>query len=384
MSMTRTAPAILLLLLTPACTDSPIAPTAQENDIAVGAPALAEAPNASVAQASPNGYRIVWDTFTNGFSVDAPNAKWFYFSAGPYVGNDGLETTHPSGLKVVSSGTNATTGDPAFTLTLAQEGSDDNPYSLPGGLDHVKWLVYMNTLASSGMPGFDAVAGQELTCESTMSGESFGNAAHTFGSAVENAEDDLRLGAVAMNSIDFDSFMVFDFFLTNERIYAFYERLPFADRAVYGNYAAFSFQIPVADRNPEDDHNLKIAYDKAAGTVRWLVEGVEVFRVDRIGYRIDREYMVLDHGGVEQDVSPNQLNCGMGMFTLLDAHGPQNTGLVKLSNAPGFYFNPEVGAPEPESFIDEAGLASNRLFGQGAELRMRQYVVSSRPSVTNF
>jgi hypothetical protein len=194
---------------------------------------------------------------------------------------------------------------------------------------------------------------------------------------VVNANDDLRLGAVAMNSIDLESWMVFDFFLTNERIYVFYERLPFG-RETLGNYAAFSFMIPVASRTPNQMHHLKIAYDKAAGTVRWLLDDGEVFRVDQIGKRIDRQYMTLDHGGVEEIVSPNQLNCGMGLFTLLDAALPSGQALVRLSAAPNFYFEPAIGEPTAETFVDESSLPGSRLFGQGAELRMKKYVVESR------
>jgi hypothetical protein len=65
----------------------------------------------------------------------------------------------------------------------------------------------------------------------------------------------------------------------------------------------------------------------------------------------------------------------MGMFTLLDGHGPQNKGLVKLSSTPDFYFNPTRGAPSPEVFVDSNSLPQSRLFGQGAVL------VARRPSV---
>lgn len=320
-------------------------------------------------------FRLVWDDFRNGFTIGTDDAKWFYFSSGSYVGDDGIIRTIRDGLRVFSSGNNPNTGEPAFVRTIAQE--EDNSLGLPGGLDHAKWLVYMNHTASSGFSGFDAIPGQELSCETTILGQTFGTAGHPFGTVVKNPNDDLRLGSVAMNTVDFDTFMVFDFFLTNERIYAFYERLPFA-RDRYGNYAAFSFAIPVGSRTPTDEHNLKIAYNKAAGTVRWLVNDTEVYRVTRIGHLINRRYMMIDHGGAEATVSPNQLNCGMGMFTLLDAHKPSNIGLVRLSSSPNFYFNPEVGPPEAETFIDNDSLLSNRLFGQGAELRMKKYVVSSQ------
>ena len=315
-----------------------------------------------------------WDTFKTGFSVGAPGspAKWFYFAAAGFVGDDGIATTSPSGLSVRSSATFE--GHPAFAKTVAQEQSS----GLPGGFDHVKWLVYMNHFASTGVPGFDAVSGQQVVCQSTIGGRSFGNAQHPFGSAVTNPDNDPRLAAMAMNVIDLDTFMVFDMFFTNQGIYALYEHLPFARASFggpYNEYAAFTYVIPIASRTPGDTHDLAVAYDKQAGVVRWLVDGKEKFRVDRIGFRIDRKFMLLDHGGDDTDFSPNQLDCGMGMFTLLDGHAPQGDvtgkGLVRLSTVPGFYFNPAVGAPTGEAFVDPDSQTSSRLWGEGAELSVR-------------
>lgn len=326
----------------------------------------------STHSVSAAGTTVLWDDFQNGFTVNTEEAKWFYFAAGPYVGNDGIVTTSTEGLRVVSSGINPTTGQPAFVRTLGQEEVNGG---LAGGLDHVKWLAYMNHLSSGGYPGFDAPSTGELVCETWISGRSYGVGEHPFGDAVVNPNDDLRLGSIAMNTIDFDTFMVFDFFLTNRGIYAFYERLPFG-RGTHGDYAAFSFQIPVGSRRPDDSHHLKIAYDKSAGTVRWLVNNKEVYRVSNIGYRIDRKFMTIDHGGREVAVSPNQLNCGMGMFTLLDGHKPSDRALVKLSTTPDFYFDPKQGEPIAQTFVDNASLDGNRLFGQGAELRITKYQVS--------
>ncbi len=172
--------------------------------------------------------------------------------------------------------------------------------------------------------------------------------------------------------------MVYDFWLTNSKIYAFYERLPFG-RQNLGNYAAFSFQIPVGTRRPDDWHELGIAYDRAAGTVRWLVDDEERFKVDRIGYHIDRRYLTIDHGGTEEAVESRQLNGGMGLFTLLDGYRETEQALVRLSSAEGFYFNPAVGEPETLAFVDEQSNESSRLFGQGADLRMERFSVTSTP-----
>ncbi|MEZ4225473.1 MAG: DUF6081 family protein [Polyangiaceae bacterium] len=321
------------------------------------------------------------DDFKDGFSevgTHGANATWAYFAFGPaFTGNDGFVSTGPHGLRVVPTGMNSVTGLPAFLNTVAQE-----PISgLPGGVDHVKWLAYTNHFADTGFPGYDAKPGRVVACESIVSGRTFGTEYHPFGGAVDNANDDLRLAAFAMNTIDVETFMVYDFFITNETVYAFYERLPFGRGPALGNYAAFSYAVPVANYHPYKKTLLKIAYDKSAGKVYWFVNGHKVMQVDNIGMRLpSREFMTIDHGGVETPVSPNQINCGMGMFTLLDAHLPSGQGLVRLSNAPNFYFNPEVGEPVGETYIDDDSLESSRLFGQGAELRVKRYWISSLPS----
>jgi hypothetical protein len=326
-------------------------------------------------------YRVVWDDFRDGFSINEQGADWFYFSAGPFVGDDGIETTSHGTLEVVPKGTNSDTGNPAFTKTVPQE---DESGGVPGGLDHVKWLTYMNHTASSGFPGFDAEPGKVLSCKSVVGGRTYGTENQPFGDAVDDPENDSRLAAFAMNAIDFESLMVFDFFMTNETIYALYERLPFA-RAALGNYAAFTYQVPVAPNEPGKLHHLKISYDRKAGEVRWYIGARKVFEVDQLGHRLDsREHMTLDHGGTERNVEPRQLNCGMGMFTLLDAYRPSNEALVRLSNTPDFYFNPEQGAPTSLDFVDEDSEESSRLFGQGAKLESRRYVVSSRPTIRSL
>lgn len=322
------------------------------------------------------------DDFSDDFEAERPDAAWFHFAVpGPdgqmlFVGDDGEATTSAEGLRVAPSDLHATTGEPIFTKTLPQENAGTSP--VPGGVDHVKWLVYANRLATSGIPGFDAVPGEELVFTTRMSGKAFGTAGHPFGSAVVDVGDDLRLAAPAFNTIDFETFMVYDFWLTNTAIYAFYERLPFG-REHSGNYAAFSFQIPVATRRPDDWHELSIAYDRAAGTVRWLVDGDVSFEVDRIGHHIDRQYLTIDHGGIEETVESRQLNGGMGLFTLLDGYLPSGQALVRLSSAENFYFNPLAGEPEPQTFVDEASAEQSRLFGQAAELRMERFAVESVP-----
>jgi uncharacterized protein DUF6081 len=336
------------------------------------------------AAPSPTGttYNVVWDDFSKGFTVGdvGTAAKWFYFGAGPFVGNDGVATTSNKGLRVAPPATNPATGLPAFSLTLGQEGASDNPFGLPGGIDHVKWLVYANAISSAGYPGFDAVPGRELTFDSWVNGQSYGNEQHPFGSAVADPDDDIRLAASAMPTIDFETYLVSDFFLTNKRIYAVYERLPFG-RTATDNYAAFTYAIPVADRKPGQQHHLTIGYDRSANVIRWLVNDVEVFRVTRPGFRLpSRQYMILDHGGEERDVACRQRDLGLGMFTLLDAGNPSQQALVQLSSAPGFYFSTTLGSPTPQTFLDPLSQPGSRIWGEGAVLQVQKVrIASQRP-----
>jgi hypothetical protein len=327
------------------------------------------------------GHRTVWDDFQDGFAVGAPGdpaARWFFYGFGPYVGDDGVVETSADGLRVRSGGTNPSSGEPAFVRTLAQEGT--NGVGLPGTLDHVKWLAFANRTASTGFHGFDAEPGAELSFETWMSGRTFGTAGHPFGEHVTDPDDDMRLASVGMPLLDEETSLIVDFFLSNEQVYVVYERLPFS-RPQLGNYAAFVYQIPVARRTPEQEHHFRISYDRSAGLVRWFLDDAEVYRVDRLGHHLDsRQYLMVDHGGDEVRVEPRQLSAGMGMFASLDYAAPGRTALVRVSDAEGYYYSTETGPPAPQRFLDDQSLESNRLFGQGAQLAVRRYVVSSTPA----
>jgi hypothetical protein len=158
------------------------------------------------------------------------------------------------------------------------------------------------------------------------------------------------------HTIDLETFMVFDMLVTNETIYAFYERLPFG-RSALGNYRRVLLcrarclersgsAAPFEGRLRQGQRNRAM-----------VVDGTERMSVSNIGFRLPRTFMTLDHGGVEEHVSPNQLDCGTGMFTLLDAHLPSRIGLAELSDAPNFYFNEkdrdgEKTAPAAMRFAD--------------------------------
>jgi hypothetical protein len=265
-----------------------------------------------------------------------------------FSADDGIVSTSDRGLYVKAAGTNPQTGEPAFSETAAGED------------DHVKWMIDTLHASSNSVPGFDAAPGQELQIIMRARGRTFGTAAHPFGSAVTNPDIDLRLASFAMNTIDLETGMVFDVWMTNNAIYPYYERLNLTGTATY---AVFSSVFPPVSRTPDEQAKVAVAYDRAAGTVRWLVNDAEAARVSKIGFPAPDATMIIDHGGTPELIAPRQLNCGMAMFTLLDGGlAPSGIGLVSL--APPYIF--------PARFA-----GGPNLFGQGAELHVERFEVQS-------
>ncbi|MBT2423719.1 hypothetical protein J7F01_16975 [Streptomyces sp. ISL-22] len=338
-----------------------------------GTPVTAAAASGAADPVAADGDRVVWDDFQGGFDHSGDGSKWTLTPAGDALPDgDGIATTSAAGLRVVPTGVNPRTGEPAFAFTTGRESEGGG-----GAADHLKFFALARHTSKAGILGFDAEPGRVLTIDVTMSARTFGTEQHPFGAAVANPRTDLRLAAGAMNTADPETLMVFDFFVTNGFIYAFYERLPRPG----ADYAAFSYALPVARRATVDQvNNLAVAYDRSAGTVEWKLDGRTVLSVDRIGYKpADRKHLILDLGGREELVQPRQLAGGFGMFTLLDAEMPgAEGGLVRLSDDLRYY-DPDRGAPAQQGFTDPAGLPQHRLWGQGARLDVCQIGVTSAP-----
>lgn len=140
---------------------------------------------------------------------------------------------------------------------------------------------------------------------------------------IRNAFEDIRLACGGMNVVDMATWMVFDFLISDEMIYAFYERLPFGKTFWTNNaedpnnttgYAAFSNGVPVAKRAPCDSLRLGIGINKVRGYVKWYVNGKEVFSWTRIGTRLPDQYHMLEHGGTPEIVTINSVYFGFGIL----------------------------------------------------------------------
>ena len=225
-------------------------------------------------------------------------------------GTDGIVTQDNNGLTVSSVPFKAT---------------------IPIGNEHVKWLRFNKNvfmLSTKYETVFELViAAEQVIDPKTIPVE--------FNPRIRNINDDIRLAAGAFNLIDPETWMVFDFIISNTAIYAFYERLPFSKPffnggilTPLGDYAAFSNAIWVARRsgvNPSNDYQkLAIGLNRSKGTVSWYINDIPVFTINTIGLRAHDKFRLLEVGGTETLVDVKSVRFGFGTFSLLDMALPNN------------------------------------------------------------
>lgn len=220
-------------------------------------------------------------------------------------GDDGTTSTSFEGLKVDSS---------VFTATT------------PFGNEHPKWLHYYKD-------AFSLPSNGELIYEGLMTATqkiTLAQVPPILLPRIRNIKEDIRLCSAGLNVIDQQTWVVADFFISDQALYAFYERLPLG-RSAQTNYAAYSNCIRVASRTADPDNDfqrLAIGINKSEDYIKWYIGGKEVLRIDNIGCRLSDQYRMLDHGGPAQRVASQMqsINVGFGTFSLMDMALPNNYG----------------------------------------------------------
>ncbi|MEV5144983.1 DUF6081 family protein [Streptomyces sp. NPDC052727] len=246
---------------------------------------------------------IFREDFTGGLVTEGPGAPWRLRPVDGLPGGDGVVRGGPDGLVVVPSAVQQRTRRPAFTEP--KPGPDGAPPL------HLRWGAFTTGGTASPRGGYTAALGEVLAVRAELGLRGFGLRSHPYDDVTEPTADP-RLGAGGLISVDLETGVIFDFFLTHSRLYAVYERLALQPDA---EFASFTYCVPVADRTPGTLHRLEVGYDAAAGTVHWKADGREVLSVDRIGFRaLDARWLRRDNGGREEAVRPRGLSFGLGLF----------------------------------------------------------------------
>lgn len=158
---------------------------------------------------------------------------------------------------------------------------------------------------------------------------------------VRNIDDDLRLACSLTGVRDQLTGLGAGFLLTNNSIYAYYERSPkYRNLNDNNNYAAFFAAKRVAGRDNqlplEDYANLELEYQPSTNVLRWKINSAEVWNVPRVGVRVAEEYELIDYGGaVEQETPFKSIVGGIGNFDFLDAALPNNYSRSLIGPLPG-------------------------------------------------
>ena len=287
------------------------------------------------------------DRFSDGLDLEG---RWALMEVPPaaFSADDGTAERGEHGLRIAAGGVNPSTGEPAFTK------------SRNDSLGHVKWMASPRAAAAGGFPGFDVPAQGALRVEFRASGRTYGTDAHPFGDHVADPKTDLRLASGVLNAMDYESGVVFDFWITSAAVYPFYERLLLPGSGA--SHQAFTSIFEPIARTADQVHDLALTYDSAAGTAVYTVDGREVARVDDVGVPAPGAQILVDHGGTPSSAAPRQLLPGLALMTYMDGPlGGSEQGLVAL----------DVHYESPTSFV-----GGSELFGQGAEITVEAVKVT--------
>lgn len=241
------------------------------------------------------------DDFSGGLNCTGVTPRWSLRPTAAGPSGDGLVTASESGLMVVPSGIDTNTGLPAFAMDDGRE----------SGSGHLRWAAFANRYAGPGTMGFPLPQRGVMSARMTFSAELYNTADHPYGAELSDPDSSLKCGMAAMICIDMESGLVFDFALTNRRVWALYERLPRPG----ASHGTFSYAVPVAERKREDIHRCAINVDVVAGRARWSLDGTDVFAVEEIGRRLDSDdYLGRQTDGPEEQLAPRQISFGFGLF----------------------------------------------------------------------
>jgi hypothetical protein len=278
------------------------------------------AAGAGVAEQSPvvrptPGQNLVYDDFSAGVW---PSPRWMKFRTAEYDLWDPETKVHSLGA-------------PQSTLTI------DLPRFTTSHPNHVKALMLSTT-------AFDLEQSRNFRVRVEMSVRTFGTERNPFG--LEPGDPRLANGALVV--IDPETGMVFDFFVSNDRIRPLYERLPSA-RKQLGPYPAYSILGQSVPTSSGEWHLYEIRYDREEDRVEWWIDHKQVAAQTRIGAP----------NGMEQPVVKlRRPRIGGGLFTLLDDLANDRAAADDSARIPGLVRS---------NWEDR--------FGQGAQVSFRKFEV---------
>ncbi len=311
---------------------------------------------------------------------------WTYYTIVPYgnvnltyVANDGALGTSCAG-GVLS----------ANVFTKYQVNLTDYPE-----IDHAKYWAYAKVPIPIPVHGDSVV-------KWAANVQTFKTESNPFPSAIVE-RNDFRFANGQFMAFDPVTGFNFAFVLTNHRVYIMYQRMfdyPLfqpKQGGVNTGRAAFTFIIPVKIRRVCDWHDLEIVFHGDSHEVSYHVDEQEVFVLNQVGFRLERQYMVEDIGGIEEIAWPESVYYGLGAFTGVDYYPAcQRAESCRDCQFPfirqsltqlnlGTYFtqyNPIFGPNTPAVYYAVSGAGPEyKIWGQGLVSKIRKLIAYQRVPV---
>lgn len=147
---------------------------------------------------------------------------------------------------------------------------------------------------------------------------------------------------VVLNMISFETGQLFDWFVSDNQVFALIERLPsnVTGAGDVGLELAYTQIVKVAEITPGATHNVAIRYTRRAGEsyVEYLLDGELFVRVDHVGIPVDKQadapfagYSPSLGAGEELADQLDSFSIGHGLFSLLDVFPYQHPERPDLS-----------------------------------------------------
>jgi len=289
-----------------------------------------------------------------------PGGAFSYVSDGIYTANDGTISSINGRLVMDSS-----------TYTLSSIGL----------IDGAKLLLVGNQ-------DFIVPNHREISVQGVFQNRNLNIVPNPFGVQVLDAPSDPRLAAFTFSVIYKPTQMIFGFVMTNTRLYAGSTKNDPINASLYVNL------IPVLDLTPNQIVALSIKINKKKGYIRFMVDGIEVFRMNKsmIGTTYPSQYVVQQSvGQVNEMFFPSTFSLYMGNVNYMSAYSPCNVfaptwdggrtcifppieqGLVGLI-PPTPVLDPHTG--NPPLYVIPVPVIGSTLFGQGNVATMRNITVA--------
>jgi len=235
------------------------------------------------------------------FEYDFTKAGWIPEDFPIVFGNDGTVTVDQNGIMIDSVPFNSTAHI---------------------GNEHAKWLrFYKNPFVIKS--NAETRVSAKFAVQQVIP---FNDIPNKFLPRLVSLDQDIRLASAAVGAVFRTGpgrGLVFSVYQTNGIIYGLYERLSmYFD--IPREFASFTFLFEIGRRTNQEQFkdfaDVSIGINPTEGVVRWYVNGIEKFKINQIGYRIEDKYKISEEGVANTlvDLTNQEMEIGFGTFSQLD------------------------------------------------------------------